>query len=789
MLWWLRDFCTAEPLISSDLPGHVAVVERMIEQLRHGRIFFYDPRWFAGWPVGEFYALLAHLVAAMFALLLTPFSQSAPQLAVNLMCLAACSLLPLSMTWAWTPLVREICGGDRVDAGIELVGLLWVGALTLWYLNSDDPGFGLGVDGAFLAGLFPQVFGWHLVLLYVGVIYRAIEHSSVRREVALGAIVGLLLLTHTLSAVYAVALGAMAALRFRSVRAAIVRAHLFGVGIAAFWLLPAIRYASDYTMLETESPGGDLLALLFRYPLPGLVATLASWIHGRPIVIDPTPLAAAGFALVLAFSSQWVRRPLLTSFGFFVVLLYVVFSSGFTAASLPIGLHFYRFTGLAFLMAVHLLSVAPVIVLQWAQSRRLVFVVARLVLLVVSLFGVLATTLTPPWKLMVVRSTNQVERFRAERAVLEHLRTATPTGRVYVERAMNRQKFRGLSPHFLTSELFPRSGRETVNGLFIQSSLSSRYASASALRLGARIYGGPYPTEAGADWPAATAIQQLRDSGVTHVVASEAQFLDQLRPFGVAPPVRFEPYDVVQIAAQSAPLVRTLDKPVVGYLDLTGTAPFKQVGYFFYSHEPLASGVELLDLTLEAALPAEVATVIVNGPEAAAATVVGAMTARRSDSAVAPRTMTFNFSGTEAIDPYNIRYVENPDTDRYQQLEALLDRVLPLGELSRPVAPAKPGESLTPTLEWSADFQRMTLSGLHPGRLVRLNYTYFPYWSSPDADLFRGSVERMYVLPHNSTATLTYSRRTVSGWWIGDVVSALSLAALWLRARTGATPS
>ena len=63
LIYWYRVFLTDQPLPLADLPGHVALVERLGEQLAQGRLFFYDSAWFSGWPVFEFNGFLSYLLA------------------------------------------------------------------------------------------------------------------------------------------------------------------------------------------------------------------------------------------------------------------------------------------------------------------------------------------------------------------------------------------------------------------------------------------------------------------------------------------------------------------------------------------------------------------------------------------------------------------------------------------------------------------------------------------------------------------------------------------------------
>ena len=58
------------------------------------------------------------------------------------------------------------------------------------------------------------------------------------------------------------------------------------------------------------------------------------------------------------------------------------------------------------------------------------------------------------------------------------------------------------------------------------------------------------------------------------------------------------------------------------------------------------------------------------------------------------------------------------------------------------------------TFDWKS--QRIELANLRPGKLVRLNYSFSPFWISPDASVLRGMGERIWVLPKKDHVVLSY---------------------------------
>src|SRR5205823_5228474 len=100
LAYWYRLYFSAAALPSVDLPGHVAMVERLADELRSGHLVFYDRAWFTGGSVFQFYGFLPELVAALLSIPLRAFSDHAAQLAVNLLLVAGCAALPWSMVFS-----------------------------------------------------------------------------------------------------------------------------------------------------------------------------------------------------------------------------------------------------------------------------------------------------------------------------------------------------------------------------------------------------------------------------------------------------------------------------------------------------------------------------------------------------------------------------------------------------------------------------------------------------------------------------------------------------------------
>ena len=592
--------------------------ERLLEQWRHFNFnpTFYDPRWFTGWPVFHFYAFLCHLLTALLGLVLGVVSEAPVRLAAHLVLVIGSALLPWSVFYFASPLLSQLCTGDTPrERGLRWVLALSAVTLSFWFLNHDRQWHGVGAASVMNIGLFSQLLGWHFLLINIGALFRFLNRKPGTSSWFVSLSFALLFLSHSLTAIYGAFLGLLSFFWFHRHRLAIAKAYLLGVGLCAFWLVPFLAYSSTYVGLDIHRPSGDFLEIFLRYPLHGLFRTFNTWLAGDFKAIEFTNLVML-FLLVSAFANLRLRSSAwFIAFGVFVLTGIVVFSSGFISTSIPLGIHYYRFPAYAMLLVVALFCVVPLSFLTGEPSRHRLVRHLPLAAVVGILVACLVSTYSFPHYERKKVARNATNRHLAqEEQVLDYLAAQEVRGRVLFGYFNNYKRFAFLGPHYMESKLFARTGRETVNGLFIQSSLAYRMPIASANQLQVKTYNIPLLFTDKSRLDDDTRIQQLREFGVTHIVTGpKKKTIDSLRPHALGELKRIGPYTIVAIAVEEFPIVQQPTKELIGYVDRRGNLPFKFIEMYFYGRERLTSNFELIALHPDEPVPAGISTVVVNG--------------------------------------------------------------------------------------------------------------------------------------------------------------------------------
>ena len=784
---WFQLHLTNQAVASVDLPGHVAATERLLEQLRQFNFnpTFYDPRWFSGWPAFHFYAFLCHLLTAVLGLVLGIVFDSPVRLAAHLVLVLGCALLPWSMFYFASPLLRQLCAGDESKAR-SLRSVLALSAVTFsfWFLNHDGQWYGVGAASVMNIGLFSQLLGWHWLLINLGALLRVLNREPSGAYWFVSVSFALLFLSHSLTSIYGAFLAVLSFFWFYQHRLLIAKAYLLGLGLCAFWLLPFLAYSSAYVGFDHSVPQGDFLEIFLRYPLYDLYRTFKTWFGGEFQAIDITNVLVL-FLLVAAFGNLRLRSsPLFIAFGVFSLIGVVVFSSEFVASSIPLGIHYYRFAAYTLLLVSALFCVIPLAFLTGARStvglRRFLPPGA-----VAAILGVcLASTVAFPHserEKIVLNSTNG--HLSTEDQVLDYLDAQEVSGRVLFGYFRD-DRFTYLAAHYMESQLFAKTGRETVTGLFAQSSLAYRMPIASANLLDLKTYNLPLLFTANSDLDDDTKLRQLLEFGVSHLVIGQKAALDRLRPYSHGEPKQIGPYTVVQIADQQFGLVQEVTKQLIGYVDQRGNLPFNFIEFYFYANKRFTNNFELISLPEDEPVPEGISTVIVNGNTGTMAETPSINIADGTQSRQT-RIVRLDYRNSFQLDHYNMWYGRNFERDEYNAVERYLTRELRLDiELLQVEKKADQRRPPSTNFHWDPDYQGFSVSDLTPGRFYRVNYSYFPYWRSNEARVFRGSGERIFIVPDKSQVRLHYTRTHTVSFWLGVALSLASALLLWVGAVT-----
>ncbi len=757
-----------------------------------GNIPFYDPETFSGWPVFQFYAFLAHLVAALLSHPLSLFVTEAARLSVHVILVIGCASFPCFVYYAARPLLTELfAGNESVARRQQWLLALSTGVLSFWFLNHDGQWYGIGAAAVMNIGLYSQLFGWIFFLLHLGALFRFLQQDDPTKTRLISVFFALLLLSHAMTFVYSAFLVFLSCCWFAEKRWVLFRAHLLGVLLTAFWLVPMLWFTANYTALDIYRPTGDFLELFFRYPLYGLLRGLRSWLQGHFTALDPTNIVIMLLCLTLLCHQAFKGSRLLITFMVFNLLGLVVFSSGFIASSLPIGFHYYRFLGYVFLLALLLLSVVPLVFLKdlLGPEQQIHYRLRVVTLAVVAFVCLIAQMKLPHFERGKIAGLNPHSYLASEDRVLDYFSQQSAKGRVIFEYFDNYKRFPFLSCHYMITNLKKRSGFEPINGLFLQSTLAYLFPIGSLNSLGVRTWSGPTVYLEGAKLDDATKIEQLKSFGVTHIVLSNAEAVKRLRPFLLEDPVEIGLYSILHIAQAPYERVAPLKKELLGYLDLKGNLPFKIVSFYFYARQQLYSRFELIEIKKGQTIPKELVGLIANGADSE-----NDLNSLLGPLATVPHwwptaLIRLNYDNPYLLKHYGVWYQHNVELDNYKAAAKFLDQIYRLPNRLLRQIPSRTiavESSYKPELQWSASFQSFTLSGLERGKMLRLNYSYFPFWHSSDGEIYRGLAERIFFLPNKESAHCSYTKLYSLPAWLGSL---LSLIALFFICRQGRQPN
>lgn len=782
LFYWFRAFLGADLHANTDLFGHIAMAERLGATWWDNPIFFYDRAWFTGWPAFQFYGFFAHLLALIVAIPLGYFVSDPFRFAIYLLCILQLSTLHWSVFYAARPLYDEVINGSRRSHSSEFLFALVVCVLTFWFLNKDGGSVGIGASAILGAGLYSQLLGWHLLLLYVGMLFRifsqrgSIDTYCCTHGWRFSVLLAIMVCTHTLTTLYALFIGFLGFLRFGEWRRSMVRIHLLGFGLSAFWLFPMIAFNSDFGVNHAEPPTSSFLSTIFRYPWIDVVRSLRQVLHGKIPLLSVLEVILP-FVLLFLYSTRRLGQwRLVSNFSVFILIGLVFFSSPFAAAALPLGIHYYRLDSFAVLMVIPLLSAVPFSLISENMGDSFNNRFIRSLFLLVVMLVTVTTVILPGVELGFVNAVNREKVFSDQRAVLDYFKGRGGGGRVLFDYFVDSKRFLPATPHYMSSRLFEDSGVETINGLFIQSSVAYQFPVAMAVTLGLDHFTAPLPFADLDKIEVVDAIRRLSSFGITHIVSSDGPHIESIKPFIDGEVVRFGPYVILPLKDANFSPVTDVTSPVVGYLNGSGTVPFRLIEYFFFETAELWNQFEVIELPNALDIPKGVSLLLFNGDIHDAEEI-----ARRNPSI---EIVAMNFVPPGTIDHYKVRYNFHRGNEDYAEVKPYLQHLLET-TLRRSIDKVLARKHVVDShfvqpIRWSVSGQEFDIDGLEPGRMVRINYSYFPFWGSTDGALYRGGAERMIFLPKGQSAHFRYSRwRAVSSWW-GTGISMVCLLLLFL---------
>ncbi len=776
IVWWFRVYLTSEAVASVDLPSQITLTKQLKQQLLAGHLSFYDPTTFTGWPAFQFYGFFPSLAAACGAFFFSFFSADPVTLSIHVLLVLGAALLPFSFYFAALPLGRDSfeLDGD-LPAHYQWVLALTCSVWSFWFLNHDQQWHGIGAAAPMNIGLFSQLFGWHLLLLHLGVLLRYVQTGANRFSVCLSLSYGLLLISHTLTFVFSSFIVLLSWFWFRKRRLGLFNAHLIGIGLIAFWFVPFISFMGEYTSYSIIRPKGDFLELFFRYPLYGLVRSMRTWLDGEFKLLNPINIVNALLFITLFYHRKISKTGLLWVLFIFLLLTLTVFSSGFIATSLPIGLHYYRFLGYCFILAVLIACVIPLAYLRQEDYRTTETILA------IAIICFMVTIALPHEKRELIQKHSSNAHLAVQNRVLDYFKALPEKGRVYVEFIKDQKKFTPLSKHYISSRLHEYSGFESIVSSHLQETITYRMIVGSVRMLGATTYNSALLFTKQAQLDDRANIELLKSFGITHLVAGREAFYRRIKHFAVTDPVTIGGYRIVQIQRLPSEKIAPVDKSVIGFLDLKGNLPFHLVEFYFYARKHLSGNFELVKIENKNTMPPGLSGLLVNHDE-------GKVQLGGQWKAGDQNVIEINFSRSYLLDHYKPHYPHNVEIDAYHEVETYLGKVVNLPDLFvETFGMFKELSSVSnkiPSLIWSSDSQTMRLNNLEPGQMYRINYSYFPYWRSSDGIVLRGSGERMFFIAENTSATLEYRKWGFASTTLGYLITLIAWGLIAMKIRS-----
>jgi len=735
LCFWFRIYFTSENLPSVDLPSHLLLARQLAEHLLEGRIVFYDHTTFTGFVAFRFYGFIPAMLAAVLSYPLSILSADPVVLSTHVILVFSMALLPFSLYFAAKPLVRDLLAGSSSEKMEELTLAILCCAFSFWFLNHDKQWHGIGAAAPMNIGLFAQAFGWHLFLLHLGFLARLWIEPSRRNFLGLAIVYAFLPLTHTLTFVFCSFVFVMIFILSAERRRQLFASHMVGFCLAGFWFWPMLALMGTYTMYDVIHPKGDFLEILFRYPWFGLFKSFGSWLGGNFQLLDLIHILSPILVLIILAHPRVRRGSIAFTYFLVAVLGALIFSSDFIAASLPVGLHYYRFLTYEFLIFTILFCAVPLVL--GAGSRREETI--RTLVSTLAVISVIINMNLPHYERDKVSSLKGESYLSEERQLLSYFKSLPTKGRVYIEYLSNYDKHPFLSVHYVSSRLYKETGFEAVVNSHAQEGMGYRMVAGTAKLLDAKTYNSPLLFTDHAALDDKVKITQLQEFGITHVVCAEKQFCKRLRRAVGAAPTKIGRYRVFELLSAGVMPVESVQKVVVGYINKSGTLPFYLLQYYFYARQPLFLKYHLLDLTDESILPKNVRVLLVNGAGYQSPVGEGIELIKMDYK---PRPYLLN--------NYEVHYPKNIEFDRYREVETFLNNFIVKSGLPYKQFPME-GIIDTPDFTWAENGQAFEIKNATPGRLYRVNYTYFPYWNIKGGTAYRGSEERIYIEASSDT--------------------------------------
>lgn len=731
---------------SDDLSGHIALVERLAGMA--GDPWFYDRAWFGGFAAFEFYGFVPHWLAAQLAHWMGGDWFAATRAVHGVM--AGCIfLLPVAAYWfvsGWHRAGRR--AAPTIAGGTALAVAL--------FLAVREPGVPAGMSYMVGAGVYGQLPGWILMMVYLGALGRAMQRERVTHW-GLAVALSMLIATHPLTGVAALLIAGILLVSYGGWRPALAHMAVMSATSAWFWL-PILAWAPEYgasnpipsnitpvsILLDgwldflngVETPGWLLLAES-ALALSLVTALLAALFRGRPAARAALLLLLAG--LLLAGTAP--------------------------AQALPIELHYHRLI-VTISVVLSLMAVSASVEEIPRMPERVHLLLGGMALFLAAQVALVSLHIHPR------ASTDSLAGLVEEQALLDRLDALPKDSRILFEYPRLLSE-RDTGPgKFVESRLWSRTGIETVNGLLIQSSRAYRFHSTILAGMNAGVFGFP---PFGSDFFTlgdAGVADFLRRNSISHVVAARAQFADRLSRMPALERLGAVGRYTVFAVDKPHPKLREVSVPVIGYADLHGTLPFRFLDTYVELHRPVSGRVRIIALDDD-----EIGTVPVDGLVINMDREVESSEWRELTLEDGRKVPALGFSHRPNKPERVYGRTNYREKRRYNEAAAYLsdigfDRWLYTFGATRQ---AGSEASVALGFDWSRNGQTVSFSALRPGRWYEFAYSAFPAWRAEGGRIHAGSAGHMFVRGSEPAMRIVYDRWRTTPVLIGYLVTALAL--------------
>ncbi|MCS7280754.1 MAG: 6-pyruvoyl-tetrahydropterin synthase-related protein [Desulfobacterota bacterium] len=457
-----------------DTPSHYMAFKYMKEYLLpNGKIMGYFMGNYAGFPIFYHYFPLPFFLASMLSEFLPP------QVAFKLTTILGSLFLPIA-----TYLLFSLLGFERSIC-------LFSSILSLYFLFNEENTMWGGNIPSTLAGEFAFSFSFSVFVALLGFIFYGIEKE--RHLILNSVLFAIMGLSHGYTLFTFLLISTFFLLKRTPIKELLYlfKFYLLGVGFMAYWFIP------------------------FLYNLPYTTPFMFKWHFGSIREVLPphmVPFFALSFAAFFYFFKEKSVRFLLYSFSVSVFLYFIAY---------PIGLGDIRF--LTF--AQYFLLLPSVLWTKRLGIAKMKYVI--LFFLFTAVFLRFNTTYIPKWIEWNYSGIESKPAYPELVRIFEKLKELHDGGRVVYEHSLSYDKY-GTVRIFELMKMF--TGRDTLEGLYMQSSITSPYVFYIQSEISKEI-SAPFWQYPVANLDLKTASMHLSMFGVTHYIVKSDKVKEEIRKF------------------------------------------------------------------------------------------------------------------------------------------------------------------------------------------------------------------------------------------------------------------